>query len=61
MRYRLRTLLIVAGLGPAIIWAITVGIANYLELRGPPAYKAASEQRFTDSHSLKPKKLTAPK
>ena len=42
-RYKLRTLLIVLAIGPAIIWAITVGIANYLELRGPPEYKAARE------------------
>jgi len=39
-RYRLRTLMIVLALAPAILWALTVWLANILDRFQPP-YKAA--------------------
>jgi hypothetical protein len=42
MRYSLRTLLIVLALAPAIVWAITVGLATYLEWT-VSEYKPATE------------------
>jgi hypothetical protein len=59
MRFRLRTLLIVAGFGPAIVWAMTAWLAAYLEWVGPHDYKAAKQDSSRPS-AVKPAKLLAP-
>lgn len=59
MRFRLRTLIMVTALAPAMVWALTIGLANFLERGGPPAYKAATAQRLTRPKAISPTKQPA--
>jgi len=60
MRFRLRTLLIVVAVAPAITWVTTAGLAELLERSGSHAYKPASEPQSAKPAAAKTAKTKNP-
>jgi len=46
MRYRLRTLLIVVAIAPAIVWATTLWLAALIEWAWPQEYRPSGRGTF---------------
>ena len=46
MRFRLRTLLIVVGFAPLIVWATTLWLAAWMESGGAQRYKTSGRGSF---------------
>jgi len=53
MRYRLRTLVIVVAIAPAIIWATTLWLAAVMESAGSRKYKTSGRGAYSPDEAAK--------
>jgi predicted metal-binding membrane protein len=60
MRFRLRTLLIVAGVAPLIVWATTLWLAAWMESAGARGYKSSGRGSFASEAAQDSKAANLP-